>query len=83
MMSQLTLSAATGAEVLAEAEGDGLVQAVVVGLADGVAVVVEVAEVVGVAEIVGVTETVGAALEVGVGVVLGGAGRRRPGRTGI
>jgi hypothetical protein len=77
MMSQLTLSAATGAEVLADAEGDGLVQAVVLGLAEGVAVVVEVAEVVGVAE------TVGAALEVGVGVVLGGAGRRRPGRTGI
>jgi hypothetical protein len=67
MMSQLTLSVATGAEVLADAEGDGLVQAVDVGLAEAVAVAV------------GEAEPVGDALEVGTGVMLGRTGWRRPG----
>jgi hypothetical protein len=68
-MSQLTLSVATGAEVLADADGDGLVQAVDVGLAEGSVVAVAVGE----------AELVGDALEVGTGVVLGRTGCRRPG----
>jgi len=81
MMLQLTLATAAGAEVVADAEGDG--QAVVLGLAEAVAVVVgvTVGAAVAVAVVVGVAETVGIAVEVGVtvgvGVVLGGAWWRR------
>ena len=72
MMSQAVLATGAGAEVVADADGDGVTQAVELGLAEAVAVGGTVAVVVG--------ATVGAAVV--VGAVLGGAGwwgrQRRP-----
>jgi hypothetical protein len=68
MMLQLTLATAAGAEVVADAEGVGVMQ-VALGLAEAVAVVDGVT----VGATVELAEVVGIAVDVGVGVALGGA----------
>jgi hypothetical protein len=71
-MSQAVFATGAGAEVVADAEGDGVTQAVEVGLADAVTVgaAVAVAVVVGVAlaDVVGVTDVLGVADVLGADV---------------
>jgi hypothetical protein len=68
MMLQLTLAAATGGAVVADAEGVGVMQ-LALGLAEAVAVVDGVT----VGATLELTEVLGIAVDVGAGVVLGGA----------